>query len=63
MRLSQRVYKRDFCSHVFANLDRYIFWHFWQENDVTKFPANFIFSTIGYLMMVSERTHHKDVTI
>ena len=24
MRLSQRVYKRDFCSHVFANPDRYI---------------------------------------
>ena len=22
-RLSQRVYKRDFCSHVFANPDRY----------------------------------------
>ena len=24
-RLSQRVYKRDFCSHVFANPDRYIY--------------------------------------
>ena len=24
-RLSQRVYKRDFCSHVFANPDRHIY--------------------------------------
>ena len=34
---------------------------FWREVDVTKFPPNFVFSIIGYLMMVSERTHHKDV--
>ena len=25
------------------------------------FPPNFVFSIIAYLMMVSERTHHKDV--
>ena len=34
---------------------------FWWEIDVTKFPPNFAFSIIGYLTMVSERTHHKDV--
>ena len=34
---------------------------FWQEIDVTKFPPSFVLSIIGYLMMVSERTHHKDV--
>ena len=37
------------------------FWHFWWENDVTKFPPNFAFSIIGYQMMVSERTRCKDV--
>ena len=37
------------------------FWHFWWENDVTKFPPNFALSIIGYLMTVSERTHCKDV--
>ena len=26
-----------------------------------KVPAKFFFSIMGYLMMVSERTHHKDV--
>ena len=25
------------------------------------FPPNFVFSIIGYLIMVSEITHHKDV--
>ena len=34
---------------------------FLQENDVTKFPPNFVFSIMGYLMMVSERSHHRDV--
>ena len=34
---------------------------FWWEIDVTKFQPNFVSSIIGYLMMVSERTHHKDV--
>ena len=33
----------------------------WWVNEVTKFLPNFVFSIIGYLMMVSERTHHKDV--
>ena len=37
------------------------FWHFCRENDVTKFPPNFVFSIIGYLMMFSERTHLKGV--
>ena len=37
------------------------FWHFGGGNDVTKFPQNFVFSSIGYVMMVSERTHQKDV--
>ena len=32
-----------------------------RENDVTKFPPNFVFSIMGYLMMVSERSHHRDV--
>ena len=30
-------------------------------NDVTTFPPNFVFSIMGYLIMVSERSHHKDV--
>ena len=30
------------------------FWHFW-------FPPNFVFIILGYLMIISERTHHKDV--
>ena len=30
-------------------------------NEVTKFPPNFVFRIIEYLMMVSERNHHKDV--
>ena len=34
---------------------------FWWEIDVTKFLPHFVFSIIGYLMMVSERTHYKDV--
>ena len=34
---------------------------FLQENDVTKFPPNFVFSIMGYLMMVSERSQHRDV--
>ena len=34
---------------------------FWREIDVAKFPPNFVLSIIGYLMMASERTHHKDV--
>ena len=34
---------------------------FLRENDVTKFPPNFVFSIMGYLMMVSERSHHRDV--
>ena len=29
--------------------------------DVTKFPPNFVFNIMGYLMMVSERRQHKDV--
>ena len=29
--------------------------------DVTKFLPNFVFDIMGYLMMVSERGHHKDV--
>ena len=37
------------------------FWHFWLVNEVAKFPPNFVFSIIGYLMIVSEITHHKDV--
>ena len=28
---------------------------------MTKFPPNFVFSIIGYLMKVSEITHHKEV--
>ena len=36
------------------------FWHFWRENDVTKFPPNFVFSIMGYLIMVSEISHHKN---
>ena len=30
-RLSQRVYKRDFCSHVFANPDRYTLVQYFQS--------------------------------
>ena len=37
------------------------FWHFWRVNEVAKFLPNFVFSIIGYLMIVSEITHHKDV--
>ena len=37
------------------------FWHFWRENDVRKFSPNFVFIILGYLMIISERTHHKDV--
>ena len=55
-----------FCNNIEPFQKTYVFlffrfWHFWPENDVTKFPPNFVFSIIGYLMMVSERTHHKDV--
>ena len=35
--------------------------HFWQENDVTKLAPNLFFSIMGYLMMVFERTYHKDL--
>ena len=48
--------KKEMCFFLFFR-----FWHFWRENDVTKFPPNFVFSIIGHLMMVSERTHYKDV--
>ena len=56
-----------FCNNIELTIaKKYVFsffrfWHFWRKNDVTNFPPNFAFSIIGYLMMVSERTHHKDV--
>ena len=31
------------------------------ENHVTKFPPNFVFIIMGYLMMISERSHRRDV--
>ena len=34
---------------------------FWRENHVTKFPPNFVFIIMGYLMMISERSHRRDV--
>ena len=37
------------------------FRHFWRENHVTKFPPNFVFSIMGYLMMISERSHRRDI--
>ena len=43
-RLSQRVYKRDFCSRVFANPDRYVTSQIWfQVNfDLPKLILNFL---------------------
>lgn len=37
------------------------FWHFWRENDVTNLAPNFGFCNMGYLMVLFERTFHKDL--
>ena len=37
------------------------FWHFWRENDVTKLAPNFGFANMSYLMLLFERTFHKDL--
>ena len=44
-------------THVFCSSDFGIL----AGKDVTKFLPNFVFDIMGYLMMVSERGHHKDV--
>ena len=37
------------------------FLHFWRENDVTSFVPKFGFANMGYLMLLFERTFHKDL--
>ena len=37
------------------------FLHFWRENDVTNFVPKFGFANMGYLMLLFERTFHKDL--
>ena len=35
--------------------------HFWRENDVTNFVPKFGFTNMGYLMLLFEKTFHKDL--
>ena len=35
--------------------------HFWWENDVSKLAPKLFISIMGYLMIVSERTSHKEL--
>ena len=46
-------------THVFFCFSDFGF--FGGKNDITKFLPNIVLSIIGYLMMVSKRTHYKDV--
>ena len=38
-----------------------IFAFFWRENDVTNFVPKFGFVNMGYLMLLFEKTFHKDL--
>ena len=57
-----------FCNNIELTIPKkmYVFLffrfrHFWRENHVTKFPPNFVFIIMGHLMMISERSHRRDV--
>ena len=39
----------------------FTFLHFWRENDVTNFVPKFGFANMGYLMLLFQRTFHKDL--
>ena len=36
-------------------------YHFWRENDVTNFVRKFGLAYMGYVMLLFERTLHKDL--
>ena len=60
VRLYNEIVKYTYnCSRLFHSVKSFFFFrfqHYWQEEEVTKFASNFVFSGLGYLMTVSKKT-------